>query len=105
MRKLRIKKFLYTYMFICVTLIGSLIIFLNVDATSNNSLVILTFILNGIFIFFELSKSSKLGYSLKDVLFLFMFIFMFISPLIQYIKDIFPWRDTYLLTDCVNKNF
>lgn len=99
MHKHNLKKFLHTYMFICIILIGSLAIFLNVDFTSKKNLVVLTFLINGVIILFELFKSSKLGYSLNDILYVFTFIFMFMSPLIQYIKNEFPWWDTYLFTD------
>lgn len=99
MDKLDLRKFLHTYIFICITIMGSTIIFLNVDYINNHKIVIMTFIINGLIIFLELSKSTKLGYSLKDTLFLFMFIFMYVSPLIQYIENKFPWWDTYLLTD------
>lgn len=94
-----LKKFLYTYMFVCITLIGSIIIFFDIDVINSQGIVILTFILNGMIMLFQLSKSSSLGYSLKDILFLFMFVFMFISPLIQYLENVFPWWDTYLFTD------
>lgn len=94
-----LKKFLSTYIFVCITLIGCMMIFLKIQIINKQALVIITFIVNGIIIFFELCKISRIGYSLKEVLFLFMFVFMFISPLIQYVEDAFPWWDTYLLTD------
>lgn len=99
MHKQTINKFLYSYLFICITIIGSIVIFSNVSVVSKQALCVLTFIVNGMIILFQLSKSSLLGYSLKDIVFLFLFIFMFISPLIQYVENVFPWGDTYLITD------
>ncbi|MFE8698127.1 O-antigen polymerase [Cytobacillus sp. FJAT-53684] len=99
MQKLTIKRFMYTYFFICITLIGSFSIFLDLDFINKQGIVIVSFLINGVIILFELSKSSKVGYSLKDIFYLFLFIFMFISPLIQYLKGVFPWWNTYLLTD------
>ncbi|MGO4928337.1 O-antigen polymerase [Fundicoccus sp. Sow4_F4] len=40
-----------------------------------------------------------MGHSLKDVFYLFMLLFMFLSPLIQYVTDNFPWWDTHLIVD------
>lgn len=99
MNRLSLKNLLITYIFMCIIIIGSVAIFLNVDTVNDQGLVIVTFLINGLIIFFELSRSTKLGYSLKDIFFLFMFIFMFISPLIQYLEDTFPWWDTYLITE------
>lgn len=99
MKKMTIKNFLYTYLFISITIIGSFIILSDIDAVKNSSLIISTFLINGIIIMKQLCKKSELGYSLKDVVFIFMFIFMFISPLVQYIRDSFPWWDTYLFSE------
>lgn len=93
------KNLLYLYLFVCITLLGGIMLFSNIDVINKESIVIITFLINGIIIIFQLCKSSNNGYSLKDVVFLFMFIFMFVSPLIQYIKNAFPWWNTYLLTE------
>ena len=97
--KINFKNLIYAYVFACIVLIGCVSIFLNVDVINVRWSIIMTFIINGIIIFFELSRSSKLGYSLKDILFLFMFIFMFVSPLVQYFESSFPWWDTHLITE------
>ncbi|AMW31977.2 oligosaccharide repeat unit polymerase [Fervidobacterium islandicum] len=60
---------------------------------------ILTFLLNGSFFLIQLATISPLGFSLKEIYYLFMVIFMFVAPLIQYISGQFPWWDTYLLTN------
>lgn len=99
MLKFKIRNVIQTYIFICFTIIGTCVIFFDINIKKNYGLVILTFIINGFIILFELSKSSKLGYSLKEIFYLFMFIFMFISPLIQYLCSNFPWWDTHLITD------
>jgi len=99
MYRLTLKKFLYAYLFVSIILIGCITLFLNISVINREIWVIITFIVNGMIIFFELSKNSRLGYSLRDILFLFMFIFMFISPLIQYFENLFPWWSTYLITD------
>lgn len=99
MNKLSIRRFLGTYIFVCITLVGIIILFLKVNVVNKQGMVITTFFITGMIIFSELYKSSKMGYSLKDMLFIFMFIFMLISPLIQYVENSFPWWDTYLLTD------
>lgn len=99
MDKFKIKNFLYTYLFLCITVIGSVIILTNIDVINNTSLVITTFCINGIIIMKQLCKKSELGYSLRDIVFLFMFLFMFISPLVQYIRGSFPWWDTYVFSD------
>jgi oligosaccharide repeat unit polymerase len=61
--------------------------------------VIVTFLLNGSFFLIQLATISPLGFSLKEIYYLFMVIFMFVAPLIQYISGQFPWWDTYLLTN------
>jgi len=99
MYRLTLKKLLYAYLFVSIILVGSITVLLNRNIVNRDVGVLITFAVNGIIIFFELSKSSRLGYSLKDVLFLFMFIFMFISPLVQYFENLFPWGSTYLITD------
>ena len=99
MYRLTLKKFLYAYLFVSIILIGCITLFLNISVINREIWVIITFIVNGMIIFFELSKNSRLGYSLRDILFSFMFIFMFISPLIQYFENLFPWWSTYLITD------
>lgn len=92
-----IKNFLSTYIFFCITLIGSIIILFDVKIVNKEALVIVSFIINGVIIMVQLCKKSKLGYSLKEILFLFLFIFMFFSPLIQYIENSFPWGNENLL--------
>lgn len=99
MNKNKIKNFLYTYLFISITIIGSLVVLSDIDIVQDSSLVIITFLINGIIIIQQLCKKSKLGYSLRDIVFLFMFLFMFMSPLVQYIRGSFPWWDTYLFSE------
>ncbi len=60
---------------------------------------IVTFLLNGSFFLIQLATISPLGFSLKEIYYLFMVIFMFVAPLVQYISGQFPWWDTHLLTD------
>jgi len=98
MFKFKLENIIYTYIFICIIILGTFVIIFNVDIKNYNIIVILTFIVNGIIILIELSKSSELGYSLKEIFCLFMFIFMFISPLVQYLYSKFPWWNTDLIT-------
>ncbi len=98
MFKFKLENIIYTYIFICIIIFGTFVIIFNVDIKNYNIIVILTFIVNGIIILIELSKSSELGYSLKEIFYLFMFIFMFISPLVQYLYSKFPWWNTDLIT-------
>jgi hypothetical protein len=64
MNRLSLKNLLITYIFMCIIIIGSVAIFLNVDTVNDQGLVIVTFLINGLIIFFELSRSTKLGYSI-----------------------------------------
>ncbi|MGH2108675.1 O-antigen polymerase [Aerococcus urinaeequi] len=80
--------------------IGTISIFYNVDNILNNNRGVLSsFILNGLIIFLSLLRPSKSPYRLVDVLNVFMFIFMFAAPLVQYMRNSFPWWSTYLITD------
>lgn len=65
----------------------------------SNSLVILTFLMNGIIAIYNLTKEKKLGYSLDDMFWIYAVIFLFTAPLIQYLTNSFPWWNTDLLTD------
>lgn len=101
MRKISLKNIVYTYFFSILILILSLLIIENINVINNNMLVIFTFLINGGFITNELFKTNKLGYSLKEIIFLFLFLFMFYSPLVQYLSDYFPWWDVNLITDSI----
>lgn len=92
-------KIMYTYIFIVLIMVMSLIVYSDLHVTIDQSIVVITFIINGILIIRNLLKSSRLGYSLKDVVNLFMFLFMFLSPMIQYVTNKFPWWDIHLITD------
>lgn len=65
----------------------------------DNVFVILTFLINGFIFLFQLSTVSPIGYSLREIYYIFMFMFMFLAPLLQYLVDKFPWSNTELLTD------
>jgi len=62
-------------------------------------IAIVTFLINGSFFLIQLATISPLGFSLREIYYLFMVIFMFVAPLIQYISGQFPWWDTHLLTN------
>lgn len=93
------KQLILTYFFICMILIGGYIIISDVKVNRHNIMVILTFGMNGIIILSQIFKESKLGYSLKDIIFIFLSVFMFIAPLIQYLSNSFPWSDANYITD------
>ncbi|WP_158660895.1 O-antigen polymerase [Aerococcus viridans] len=99
MRKISGKNIMYAFIFTILIILLSLNIFNNVNVINNNSIVIITFIMNGSLIVYELLKPTKLGYSLKEILFIFLFIFMFFSPLVQYLSARFPWWDTHLIDE------
>lgn len=101
MTKIQTSKVIQAYFFITLLMASSIFIFKSIAHEKTTEIVIITFIVNGIIIIYELIKSSKLGYSLKDTFYIFMFIFMFVSPLIQYINNNFPWWDNYLITDTI----
>lgn len=94
-----LKKTLSTLIFINLIIIACLLLINNISIVNKNGYVIFSFIVNGLIIFISLLKNSKLGFSLREITFLFMFFFMFLSPLIQYLNNDFPWWDTYYLTD------
>lgn len=94
-----IKNLLNSFIFLSLLLFLILLIVGNVSVDRLNWFVILTFFINGIVITYGLLLQSKFGYGLRDVLFLFMFIFMFLSPMVQYLSNQFPWWDDYLLND------
>lgn len=93
------KKILNGYIFICIILIILISMFKALSFSSVNIGVILTFVLNGVIIFIRLLKTFKLGYSLNNIISMFMFVFMFLAPVVQYTNHFFPWGDTYLITD------
>lgn len=83
------------------TFLFFLIVYLinNSKINNGNFLVIFSFFLNGILFLFGLLHKNKIGYSLKDVVNIFLFIFMFLTPFIQYLNGVYPWWSTYLLSD------
>lgn len=93
------RKVLNGYIFICIILIILISMFKTLSFSSVNISVIFTFALNGIMIFIRLLKNFKLGYSLNNIISMFMFVFMFLAPVVQYTNQVFPWGDTYLITD------
>jgi hypothetical protein len=64
-----------------------------------NWIVIVSFLINGSLFLTQLATISPLGFSLREMYYLFMVIYMFVAPLVQYISGQFPWWDTHLLTD------
>jgi oligosaccharide repeat unit polymerase len=97
--KIKKKSVINWYIFISLIILFLLYIYLNTDYKNIDIMVIITFMINGILIFINLSISSKKGYSLNDMFWIFMFYFMFIAPFLQYVNDSFPLWDNYLLTD------
>lgn len=95
----KMKKILSTYVFLCLLLLGCLWVLLDTQYINKDILVLFTFLINGFAILWNLMNSSKIGYQLRDIIYTYMFIFMFISPLIQYSTNSFPWWDTHLITN------
>ncbi|KHF38263.1 O-antigen polymerase [Halalkalibacter okhensis] len=87
------------YFYICVLILSVMYVFISTDYTNNDIMVIVTFLINGAIIFFNISRSNKLGYSLNDMVWIFMLVFMFVAPFIQYTNNHFPWWDQSLLND------
>lgn len=75
------------------------IILLLINKNNINRLIIMTFLINLVLIVSQLFKDSKLGYCMRDIIFIFLSLFMFLAPLIQYLKGKFPWEKGYLITD------
>jgi oligosaccharide repeat unit polymerase len=67
--------------------------------SNSNTIVIITFIINGVIILINLTNKGSFGYSLDDMFWVFSFIFMFIAPLLQYLNNHFPWWGQTLITD------
>jgi hypothetical protein len=84
--------------FLFFLVLVSVFTILNSSFVNYNYLVLLTFFLNGSLFTFDLLRTNKIGYSLKDVTLVFFFIFMFLTPLIQYLNGIFPWWTTNAIT-------
>ncbi|WP_407370870.1 O-antigen polymerase [Carnobacterium sp.] len=88
-----------SYIFIFVMLFLIISMFKETTISNLSGIVMFTFILNGFVIFIRLLKSSKLGYSLSNIIDMFMFAFMFLAPIIQYVNKTFPWDNASLITD------
>lgn len=99
MKASTIRKSIYGVLFSILVLIGGLLIVKDIKFDKFSIIVTLTFCINIVVIFKELLHTSSLGYSLKDIVYLYMFLFMGVSPIIQYITNSFPWWDTWQLTD------
>lgn len=101
MKKITLGTIIYIHIFFILLVLISINIFSNVNIENRDITVILTFLLNGIFISKELFRPMKFGYSLYEIVYMFLFIFMFFSPLVQYLSGSFPWEDANLITDKV----
>lgn len=99
MNKKNIKKILNGYIFICILIIGITYLLLNSTYTKINILVYITFLCNFILILYNLLKTSNIGYSLNEIVYLFLMIFMVVSPFLQYVNNKFPWWDIHLIND------
>ena len=70
--------------------------FNGVKIVNNNIFVILTFIINGIYIIVSVLKDNS-NYSLNKTFWYFNFFFFFLAPLFQYITGYYPWK--YYIAD------
>lgn len=96
------------YKFLCTLIIGIAYILLNIQDGLNYSYVVfLTFIINGVLIILRLMKTCIIGYNLEDMIWIYCLSFLFISPLIQFITQMYPWGDSYIFTQelIVKSNF
>lgn len=99
MNKANLKNILNSYIFGCTILLGVGYLLINSSYVKLDMLIYITFLWNFIIILYNLFKINKVGYSLNEILYLFLFIFMIIAPFLQYINNSFPWWDTYLISD------
>lgn len=98
MKSEQTKKAIYSYIFICIVTWLTISVFFNLPIRNEHIIVLISFLINGFYIFKNLFKSSKIGHSLKDVLYIFMLIFMFLSPVVQYVTNTFSWWNIHLIT-------
>lgn len=93
------KQVIYKYIFFLLILMGSIYIIGGVEVNNKNSIVICTFVINFIVILYNLLKSNEIGYSIDEMLWIFMLVFMGVAPLIQFLADKYPWWNTDKITD------
>lgn len=90
------------YIFLCITIIGSIYIISGADGTNRlNLVVMLSFFINAIVILAQILKVSPLGYRINDMIWIYMLIFLVIAPIIQYITGKFPWWNSEFITDSI----
>ena len=95
------KNLIKGYVFFNIVILGVIYIILNCNVEKYNGMVFITFFINFILIIMQLIKSNKVGYSLDDMIWIFMLSFMVIAPILQYVQRSFPWGNSEMITDYV----
>lgn len=92
MNKKGLKILVNGYIFLVIIALGLLYIFSNnYNEFNRNILVYTTFFVNGIIAILNLIKTDEIGYSIDDMIWIFMLTFMVIAPTLQYSANKFPW--------------
>lgn len=93
-------KIMNGYIFLCITILGAGYILFNGKGYENNKeAVYITFLINTIIIIYQLMKTTKIGYSINDMIWIFLLAFMVIAAILQYMNGLFPWPDSHVITD------
>ncbi len=78
---------------ICFIVLNNVIV-LNAD----NFCVIIMFLVNAFIICLNMVKKSSHGYSIEEIVWVFMFLFMFLAPVVQFCLGKFPWWNSNEIT-------
>ncbi len=91
--KINSKYFYSTVLLVFVISVLLFFLFSSFDFTSINIWIVVTFIINGLYIIFNIMKEEH-PFSLNKCFWYFNLFFFFIGPLFQYLTNYYPW-DVY----------
>ena len=99
MNRVHKKRLINSYVFFCFLVICVAVVIIPENIRGMSGLALVTFMINGIIMIFNLMKKSKLGYSSEDTFWIFMLFFMCLAPFVEVARWKFPWWNTNLITN------